>query len=193
MAYPDPPSPSNTELLDRSREGDHHAFRQLVERFHARLLATAMGMLGDASDAEEVVQESFVRFYRAIDRFEGRSSLATYLTRITMNEALKVIRKNRRWKFRLLSRDDPDAPAKDPVAEPEIPLMEAEERAASIRNAVQSLKPEFREVVALRFMNAYSTAECARILRIPQGTVMSRLSRALDKLGPSLQHLKDNA
>ena len=193
MAHPEPISQSNEELLEQSRAGDHHAFRQLVDRFHGRLLATATGMLGSSHDAEEVVQESFVKFYRALSHFEGRSSMSTYLTRITMNEALKLIRKNRRWKFRLLSRDDPDTPAADPVIEPEQHHMEAVERATTIREAVKSLKPEFRDVVVLRFLNAYSTVECARILEIPPGTVMSRLSRALDKLGPTLQHLKDNA
>jgi len=193
MAHSDSLSPSNEELLEQSRMGDHHAFRQLVERFHGRLLATAMGMLRSAHDAEEVVQESFVRFYRAINRFEGRSELGTYLTRITMNESLKVIRKNKRWKFRLLSRDDPDSTVPDPVEVIKIQPMETKERAACIREAVQTLKPEFRNVVVLRFLNDYSTAECARILQIPAGTVMSRLSRALEKLGPALKHLNEHA
>jgi RNA polymerase sigma-70 factor (ECF subfamily) len=70
--------------------------------------------------------------------------------------------------------------------------MEQSERIDRIRGAVQSLKPEFRSVVVLRFLNEYSTQECAHILGIPQGTVMSRLSRALDKLGPALKGLHEN-
>ena len=179
-------------LIEKCREGDERAFRILVEQHRARLMATAVGMLGQGTDAEEVVQETFVRFYRAIDRFEGRSSLATYLTRIAMNEALKVIRKQKPWRFRLISRDDADSPIEEPVEFPTESPLEKSERAEQIRNAVQSLKPDFRNVVVLRFLNEYSTAQCAEILQIPPGTVMSRLSRALEKLGPVLQSIHEN-
>ena len=193
MVDPNPPQPSDSELLDRSRGGDMGAFRQLVERFHGRLLATATGMLGPGADAEEVVQETLIRFYRSLQRFEGRSALGTYLTRITMNEAVKAINRKKRWNMRFLSRDDPDKPLVDPVQELRDAPIEQAERIASIRNAVQSLKPEFRSVVVLRFLNEYSTLECSRILGIPPGTVMSRLSRALDKLSPTLKNLHENA
>ena len=109
-----------------------------------------------------------------------------------MNEALKVIRKQKPWRFRLLSRDDPDTPLEEPVKIHPQPRLEKEELAEQIRRAVQSLKPEFRNVVVLRFLSEYSTAECATILEIPQGTVMSRLSRALDKLGPILESVYEN-
>ena len=109
-----------------------------------------------------------------------------------MNEALKVIRKQKPWRFRLLSRDNPDSPLEESVDIQSEPALEAEERAQQIRRAVQSLKPEFRNVVVLRFLNEYSTVECANILQIPQGTVMSRLSRALEKLGPILQSIYDH-
>lgn len=192
MEQSDPGQFSDSGLLELCREGDDQAFRLLVERFQPKLMATATGMVGPGHDAEEVVQEAFVRFYRSLHRFEGRSSLGTYLTRITMNEALKVIRKQKPWRFRLLSRDDPDTPLAEPIEFPSEPAMDKAERADLIRQAVQSLKPDFRNVVVLRFLNEYSTAECAQILEIPQGTVMSRLSRALEKLGPILQSVYEN-
>lgn len=193
MAPTNPFEPSDLELLDRSRAGDAAAFRQLVERFHGRLYGTAMGMLGPGHEAEEVVQEAFLRFYRALDNFRGQASLSTYLTRITMNEAIKVIQKRQRWNRRFLSRDDPDRPTAEPAEAPEVHQLEQAERAAQIRAAVQALKPDFRSVVVLRFLNGCSTEECARILGIPRGTVMSRLSRALEKLGPALKPLRDHA
>jgi RNA polymerase sigma-70 factor (ECF subfamily) len=192
MEQSDPGQFSDSGLLERCREGDDQAFRLLVERFQPKLMATAAGMVGPGHDAEEVVQEAFVRFYRALHRFEGRSSLGTYLTRITMNEALKVIRKQKPWRFRLLSRDDPDSLLAEPIEFPSEPAMDKTARADRIRQAVQSLNPEFRNVVVLRFLNEYSTAECAQILEIPQGTVMSRLSRALEKLSPILQSVYEN-
>lgn len=187
---PDSESPlSDVQLLELCRSGDDRAFRQIVDRYHGRLLATAIGMLGGGPDAESVVQDAFLRFYRAIDRFEGRSALGTYLTRIAMNQALKMLKKRQSWLQRFVSRDDPDLPTVEGSVEPEVSGMEDRERALQIRAAVQTLKPEFRSVVVLRFLNECSTEECARILGIPEGTVMSRLSRALDKLAPILKNM----
>ena len=188
MPESESPPLSDVQLLDLCRSGDDRAFRQIVDRYHGRLLATATGMLGPGPDAEAVASDAFLRFYRALDRFEGRSSLATYLTRIAMNQALKVLRKRQNWLVRFVSRDDPDGPAAEPAMVSESRELEDQERVELIRSAVQNLKPEFRSVVVLRFLNEYSTEECARVLGIPEGTVMSRLSRALDKLAPMLKN-----
>ncbi|MBD5780919.1 RNA polymerase sigma factor [Pelagicoccus sp. NFK12] len=181
--------PSDEDLLARCRRGDERAFRSVVERYHGRLLATATGMLGPGMDAEAVVQDGLLRFYRNLEKFEGRSALGTYLTRIVMNQALKLLRQRQRWYRRFLSSDDPEHGVAEGSEEARIGQLEDEERARQIRAAVQQLKPEFRSVVVLRFLNEYSTEECARVLGIPQGTVMSRLSRALDKLAPLLKDL----
>jgi RNA polymerase sigma-70 factor (ECF subfamily) len=189
MALPDSEIASDSVLLEQCRDGDEQAFGRLVAKYHPRLMASAIGMLGKTEDAEDAVQQTFIRFYGAMRRFEGRSSLATYLTRITMNESLKILRKQKPWRLRLVSRDDPENPVQEPLQFPEQADIERSEQAILIRKAVQSLKPEYRNVVVLRFLNEYSTAECAEILEIPQGTVMSRLSRALRKLGPVLQSI----
>ena len=180
--------PSDAQLLEQCRSGDERAYRHVVERYQGRLLATATGMLGAGPDAESAAQDAFVLFFRNVDRFEGRSALGTYLTRIVMNQALKLQRKRRTWLYRFVSRDDVESPVAEPTSPPETAALEAQERAEQIRRAVQSLKPEFRSVVVLRFLNECSTEECARILGIPEGTVMSRLSRALDKLAPLLKN-----
>ncbi len=185
--------PSDVQLLEQCRSGDERAFRQIVERYEERLLATAIGMLGPGPDAESAAQDGFLLLYRNLERFEGRSSLGTYLTRIVMNQALKLLRKRRTWLYRFVSRDDPEEVLVEPVCVPETAALEARERAEQIRGAVQSLKPEFRSVVVLRFLNECSTEECARILGIPEGTVMSRLSRALDKLAPLLRNIQPSS
>ena len=183
--------PSDLQLLERCRSGDDRAFRQIVERYYERLLATAVGMLGPGADADAVAQDAFLLFYKSLDRFEGRSSLGTYLTRIAMNQSLKTLRRRQSWLRRFVSRDDPDQASREPILdEPLNRKLEGQERAERIREAVQSLKPEFRSVVVLRFLDERSTAECAKILQIPEGTVMSRLSRALDKLAPLLKTLE---
>lgn len=179
--------PSDEVLLARCRSGDERAFRDIVDRYHGKLLATAVGMLGAGLDAEAVVQDGLLRFYRNIHKFEGRSALGTYLTRIVMNQALKQLRQRQRWYSRFLSSDDPERSFLEGSEDAQISQLEDGERASQIREVVQQLKPEFRSVVVLRFLNEYSTEECARVLGIPQGTVMSRLSRALDKLAPLLK------
>ena len=185
----DPPLPSDEVLLERCRNGDERAFRCLVDRYHGALLATALGMLGSESEAESVVQDGFLRFYRSLGKFEGRSSLKTYLSRIVMNQALKQLRQRRRWYHRFLSSDEAGTGLPEGSEEPEVRKLESEELADGVRAAVQSLKPEFRSVVTLRFLNGCSTQECSEILGVPAGTVMSRLSRALKKLAPQLAEL----
>lgn len=189
MPQSDSFQPSDETLLERCRNGDERAFRELLDRYHGAMFATAVGMLGRGDDAESVVQDAFLRFYRSLGKFEGRSSLKTYLTRIVMNQALKQMRQRQRWYCRFLSSDDPDHRVGEASVAPEIGLLEEEERSEAIRNAVQQLGPDFRSVVVLRFLNGCSTLECSDILGIPPGTVMSRLSRALDKLAPMLKDL----
>ncbi len=75
-----------SELLRRAREGDDRAFRELVHRYEDRVAATIIGMLGPGPDAEDVGQETFIRLYRSLDGFRGDSSLATYVTRIAINQ-----------------------------------------------------------------------------------------------------------
>lgn len=189
MPESDPLLPSDEALLERCQNGDEQAFRKIVDRYHAPLLATATGMLGPGMDADSVVHEGLLRFYQTLDKFQGRSRLSTYLTRIVMNQALKRIQQKQRWYRRFLSSDDPNMSVSEASEAPETDRLEMQERADQIRTAVQTLSPEFRSVVVLRFLNELSTGECARVLGIPQGTVMSRLSRALDKLAPLLKDL----
>lgn len=189
MPESDPFLTSDEGLLERCRKGDDQAFRSIMDRYQGRLLATAAGMLGTGSDAESVVQDGFLRFYCSIDKFEGRSSLATYLTRIVMNQSLKRLRERQRWYRRFLSSDDVDRSFQETSERLPSRCLEDAERVDTIREAVQQLSPNFRSVVVLRFLNECSTEECARVLGIPTGTVMSRLSRALGKLAPMLKDL----
>ena len=78
---------SEDKLLERARQGDERAFRQLVERYEGLVAATVIGMLGPGPDAEDVGQETFIRFNRALKSFRGDSSVGTYLTRIAINQS----------------------------------------------------------------------------------------------------------
>jgi RNA polymerase sigma-70 factor (ECF subfamily) len=180
---------SDAELLQRARNGDPAAFRRIVERYEGAVATTVIGMLGPGEDADDVGQETFIRLHRALDEFRGDSSLRTYLTRIATNLSLNALRgRKRRWS-RFVSRDDRDAQAReadDAGAGDLREDVEALERRAAVRAAVQGLSPKHRAVVVLRMMEGYSTRETAEILGIAEGTVMSRLHRAMSALEEDL-------
>ena len=173
---------SDDELIGRAREGDQRAFQEIVERYEGKVAATVIGMMGPGPEADDVGQETFIRFYGSLDRFRGESGLATYLTRIAINQSLKTLKKRRSLKDRFFRLDDDDAYFEEPTAD-------VDERAELVRDAVLHLKPELRAVVVLRMFQGYSTRETAEQLGLPEGTVMSRLARALEKLERRLEQL----
>lgn len=177
-----------TDLLARARSGDHAAFRSLVERYEPAVAATVQGMLGPGPEAEDVGQETFIRFYRALDSFREESSLKTYLTRIAINLSLNALKRRRRLRDRFVRNDEPDFA--EPAVSGEVE-MDAGERAALVRKAVDRLEPKHRAVVVLRMLNGYSTRETAELLGVPQGTVLSRLSRGMQRLETLLKPYKD--
>src|SRR5215212_1206259 len=97
---------SDADLIARARDGDDRAFAMLVERYESVVAATVIGMLGRGDDADDVGQETFIRFHRALDSFRGESSLKTYLVHIAMNLSLNALKRRRRSLLRFISRDD---------------------------------------------------------------------------------------
>ena len=169
---------TDQELIAAARDGDDGAFKELVMRYEPVVAATVKGMLGNSPEAEDVGQETFIRFYRSLGRFRGDSSVKTYITRIAMNQAINEIRrKTRRGKvFSSTSADEmQDVPDGRPRGD-EGPDRER------IEQAIARLDEDFRSVIVLRLIDGYSTAETAKILNIPLGTVLSRLARAQRKL-----------
>lgn len=172
---------SDQALLQRVRDGNHDAFRLLVERYEDQVAATIIGMLGPGPEADDAGQETFVRLYERIDQFRGDSTLRTYLTRIAINQALQALRKRNRWTRRFLSRDRDGPAAPDPAADARDDVETAEEKQL-VHRALQELPDHYRAVVVLRLLQGYSTRETAAILDVAEGTVMSRLYRATNKL-----------
>lgn len=174
--------PSDQSLIAQTQAGDQQAFEGLVKRYEGKVAATVMGMLGPGAEAEDVGQEVFMRFYKAIGNFRGDAALGTYLTRIAMNQCLNVLkRRKRRHIFRRLGRSKEEG---DPVLEvPDHGLsQEQRDTQAFVQEALSELKPEFRSVVVLRLLEGYSTRETAELLSLPEGTVLSRLARGQKKL-----------
>lgn len=178
------------ELMQRARDGDERAFRELVDRYESVVSGVVVGMLGPGDDADDVGQETFIRFYRALGSFRGEASLKTYLRKIAMNLSLNALKRRRRFAFRFLSRDR----ATEPLPEPPVVIDgEAEQREtqARVRAAIDRLGPRHRPVVVLRMIDGCSTRETAEVLGLPEGTVLSRLSRAMRQLEDELRPYVD--
>ena len=186
-AFPAPMTDTTTDhdLLDRARHGDDDAFRLLVVRYEPVVAATVIGMLGRGDDADDVGQETFIRFHRALGEFRGESTLKTYLVRIAMNLSLNALKRRRRFSLRFISRDQ----SQEPLGEPAVPPAnadDAEERQVMVHRAVRRLNEKHRAVVVLRMFQGLSTRETALALGVPEGTVLSRLSRAMQDLAIAL-------
>jgi RNA polymerase sigma-70 factor, ECF subfamily len=181
-------STGDLELVTRAASGDEHAFRAIVRRHEQSVARTVTGMLGPGDDADDVGQETFVRLVTALPRFRGDAALETYLTRIAINLCYDALarRKRRMGWLRFGS------PGGDPqIAAPADDSLEREERDAAIRRAVDALDAKHRAVIVLRVLEERSTREVAEILGVPEGTVMSRLKRGLEKvaarIGPEVK------
>ncbi len=166
------------QLINASRAGDENAFKMLIKQYEPRVASTVIGMLGNCPEAEDIGQETFIRFYNNLNSFRGDASVGTYLTRIAINLSLNELKRRKRKSlifFRRLSDEDFDIP--DEGSETGF-----NDKKELVQRAIQQLEPKFRSVVVLRLMDGYSTSETANILQLPIGTVLSRLARGQQKL-----------
>jgi RNA polymerase sigma-70 factor (ECF subfamily) len=168
---------TDIELIDLIRNGDDEAFKEIVIR-HEKLVAKIIsGILGKTDEADDLGQETFIRFYQSIGQFRGDAKVSTYLARISINLSLNAVKrkKSRNW-ISIWSAEDQELDIMDESH------FDTDDLNGTIERALQGLSPDFRSVVVLRLMQGYSTKETAQILEIQQGTVLSRLSRAQEKL-----------
>lgn len=178
---------TDEKLITDARQGDDEAFKELVRRYESQVAATVIGMLGRCPEAEDVGQETFIRFYKGLSKFRGDSALGTYLTRIAINLSLNELRRRRRRSMLFFHRpiEETDAIA-DKRADSEL-----SEEKEIVQHAIQKLEDKFRSVIVLRLIDGYSTEETAEILSVPVGTVLSRLYRAQKKLKELLRPLME--
>ena len=178
------------ELLKKAKNGDHTAFKDIVQKNETRVAATVIGMLGHCTEAEDIGQETFIRFYKSLDKFRGESSISTYLTRIAMNLSLNEIKRRQRRRKHIANNS---IEGLDNI--PEISVSKNRSETKEIVNrAIQELEPKFRSVLVLRLILGYTNRETAKLMKLPIGTVLSRLARAQmklrDILTPSYEGLK---
>ena len=203
------------ELLDRLRRGEEAAFVQLVEGLYGSMLRLAMFHLGNRAVAEEVVQDAWVGVLQQLDRFEGRSSLRTWILRIVSNRAKTLaIRERRAVPFSSLNgRDEQD---REPAVEPErflpagerwaghwsspprswqdIPeeLLLSRETRAEVERAVEGLPPTQRAVIVLRDVEGLTAAEACELLGLTDGNQRVLLHRARSRVRRVLERYLDD-
>jgi len=167
------------QLAQRAAGGDHRAFHLLVERHGRRLYRLAVSLIGNTADAEDVVQETFVGAFKALAKFEARSSVKTWLTGILLLQAAKWRRDRLGKQAGALEFAGDVAQAGDAQAQVD--------RGVDIQAALQRLGEEHRQVLLLREMQQMSYEEIAEALDVPRGTVESRLHRARAEMREKLK------
>jgi len=181
---------SATEIVDvelpnveAARAGDIAAFERLVRRYERNVFRIAQNITHNREDAEDVVQEAFLKAYRNLDQFQGQSKFYTWLVRIAVNEALMRLRRRRPEKIVSIDEDiqtDEDAIPRE-IADwspnPE-QLYKQSELREILDKTIQGLPPGFRTVFILRDVEGLSTEETAQALELSVPAVKSRLLRA---------------
>jgi RNA polymerase sigma-70 factor (ECF subfamily) len=169
--------------LEKLRAGDKAEFARLVERYSGLIYRLASKMVENPQDAEDVLQVTFIKALRGLPKFDGRSSLSTWLYRIATNESLMLLRRNKRV---TISIDEPiqtEEGEQDPMqivdfcCMPENELMSVEARAV-MDHAVENLPLSLRSVFLLRDIEGLTTLETAETLGLSEMAVKTRLSRA---------------
>ncbi len=173
-------------LVTQLRAGDAAAFEQLVRSHGGRLLSVAKRMLGNAEDAQDAVQEAFIKAFRNIESFEERSQLHTWLHRILVNTALMRLRQRRRHPEEsiedLLPTYQADGHQTSESREWGDAVLERKETVSVVRAAIAQLPEPYRTVLVLRDMEERDTAETAAILGTSSNVVKVRLHRARQAL-----------
>ena len=179
---------SDETLVERARRGHTAAYEELVRRYADLAFRTAYLVAGSAVEAEEAAQEAFVRAHRALGSFRPGSPFRPWLLRIVGNQARNRRRAAGRrtvLELRAAAHRDPGGAAPSPEA-----VVEAAEERRALLHALDGLGEDQRQVIACRYLLELSVEETATALGIPEGTVKSRLARALVRLRELLEPVR---
>jgi RNA polymerase sigma-70 factor, ECF subfamily len=177
---------SDDALVALAKDGEHSAFSELCDRHSSRIFRTVFRIARNKEDAEDAVQESWIRAFIHLKTFDGRSSFPTWLTRIAINSALMILRKKRAhresffdgqewWSLQII----------DPTLDPERSYIE-QEKEMRLRTAVRRLPPLLRDVAISRYADESSLNEVAAATGVSLAAAKSRLLRARSSLRHAL-------
>jgi RNA polymerase sigma-70 factor (ECF subfamily) len=186
---------SDARAVERTLAGERDAYRVLVERYSLNLYRLAYRMTGNSHDAEEVVQEAFLRGYQKLGQFAGNSNFGTWVYRIAANYAIDRIRQRNVEESRQSSPGrptqdglevDPVATVKDPSASPER-LASSAELAVKMKEALDALTPAERTAIVMRHWDGCAIEEIATVLKSNSNATKNTVFRAVSKLRKALE------
>ncbi len=188
-------SDTDLVLVERVRKGDKKAFDLLVRKYQYRIRKLVSRFIRDPSEQEDVVQEAFIRAYRALGKFRGDSAFYTWLYRIAVNAAKNhLVAAGRQPPLQDVDVQEMSyrqggerlTEFNTPVA-----MLENDDLVAAVKKAINDLSDELKEAILLREMDGLSYEDIAVVMRCPVGTVRSRIFRAREAIAESISHLVD--
>ena len=185
---------TDEELIARFQAGTETAFIELVDRYKNRLLNFVYRFVGDRDEAEDIVQDTFLKVYKNRHAYREVAKFSTWIYTIAGNLARSELRKRRRHKTYTMSQiglEDREFDPPDTDIGPETQVTGRFEE-LEIQRAIRQLPDQFRTIIILRDIQELSYEEISKILDIPMGTVKSRVNRARLKMQELLKHLKEN-
>lgn len=185
---------SDEQLIARFQQGDVQAFDTLVRRYKDQLLNFVYRFVGNRSDAEDIVQETFLRVYKNKHYYKEIAKFSTWVYTIAGNLAKTELRRRKRHKIFSVSNfvnDEKDYDIPDREIGPD-KKVDGTIKEDYIQKAIEKLPPKFKEVIILRDIQGFSYEEISQILNIPLGTVKSRVNRGRLKLQEDLKFLFEN-
>ncbi len=191
---PETPDVPDTELVRLSQQGDVRAFDELMQRYHSRIYALLYNMTSNREDAEDLIQEVFLKAYKALPKFKGQSSFYTWVYRIAVNRAINYVKKRKRRQA--LSLDDVDLGLERDeflveMSSRSTPFRDAKltELQQKLNEALQTLSEKHRAVVIMHDIEGIQHNEIGEIIGCSAGTVRSRLFYARKQLQAHLSDL----
>ena len=177
--------------MERVVAGDGDAFRQLVERYQRPVYGLVLRMVRSPAVAEDLAQETLIKAYRAIATFDRSRKFSSWLFKIAHNTAIDQLRKSRPLTVPFETDEEDRLDPLGLLAAPESQSPEARARgrdlAEALQEALMELRPDYREVILLRFQQGLPDDEIAEILELPLGTVKTHLHRARKQLATALR------
>jgi RNA polymerase sigma-70 factor (ECF subfamily) len=180
--------PADEEIVRRVLAGDTASFELIMRRYNRLLFRVARSIVGDDSEAEDVLQEAYLRAFEHLHRFEGRSRFSTWLTRIAIHEATGRRRKRRRLRLVAPTDEGEDRMLSYPVDRDGLEEASLKELRHLLVAAVDSLPPDLRIVFTLRLVEQLSTEQTAECLALSPSNVKVRLHRARSALQGWIDH-----
>lgn len=167
---------TDNQLIEKVLSGDINLYGDIIKRYRKQVANTVFSIVKNSELAEDIGQEVFIKMYDSLSKFKGESKLGTYITRIAINLSLNALKAK---KEKLTIDKDIEA---DFYNEFSYNNEKSNDEIEIVKYALSSLDTAQRTIITLRMIDGYSTKETSEILNIPEGTVLSRLSRAMDKL-----------